>query len=317
MRIYWYEHAVLYNEHKYEFYIANAVKEPEVSKLLSKISSDIEKQMLMYASSKVKKIEYQNKKVLVKSINPFSVTNTSFDNNKLNLHFLYSVNFDIYSNDLLSNHNSIQELEISIEFSKVNKKAYLFSFTKENFLNLEFIDKFNSNFANKNKGQFNIFSNRKWNKLINTDLFNKYLKLSFYDKIKKGYYSPISNDTLYLVQVYLSALDGSPGEINSLNRMLYFSAVTITTTGYGDILPLTDNMRWWIGVEAFCGIILSGAFLWWFTVTPFRPRTREKQLSQLDQIEAKLQHLENLIQKNQIDRKVYTEQARATKKKKK
>src|SRR5262245_33485638 len=39
-------------------------------------------------------------------------------------------------------------------------------------------------------------------------------------------------------------------------RMLYLSAVTITTVGYGDIVPLTDIARAAAGTEAITGIIL-------------------------------------------------------------
>lgn len=44
-------------------------------------------------------------------------------------------------------------------------------------------------------------------------------------------------------------------------RMLYFSVVTITTVGYGDIVPLTILARVLVTLEAFLGPLLLGFFL--------------------------------------------------------
>jgi hypothetical protein len=43
-------------------------------------------------------------------------------------------------------------------------------------------------------------------------------------------------------------------------RMLYFSAVTITTIGYGDILPITPSARLAVTFEAIFGAIFIGLF---------------------------------------------------------
>jgi len=44
-------------------------------------------------------------------------------------------------------------------------------------------------------------------------------------------------------------------------RMLYLSTVTITTLGYGDIVPLTSIARSLVALEATLGIVLVGLFL--------------------------------------------------------
>jgi hypothetical protein len=44
-------------------------------------------------------------------------------------------------------------------------------------------------------------------------------------------------------------------------RMLYFSVVTITTVGFGDVVPLTPRARALVTLEAFLGPILLGFFL--------------------------------------------------------
>lgn len=56
-------------------------------------------------------------------------------------------------------------------------------------------------------------------------------------------------------QGYGSSIEGN------LWRMLYLSAVTITTVGYGDIVPLTNIARILVSVEAILGIVLIGLFL--------------------------------------------------------
>jgi hypothetical protein len=61
---------------------------------------------------------------------------------------------------------------------------------------------------------------------------------------------------------YTDALKGFPGRSRgSYGRMLYLSASTITTLGFGDIVPLTSQARLWVGIEAVLGVILIGLFL--------------------------------------------------------
>ncbi len=44
-------------------------------------------------------------------------------------------------------------------------------------------------------------------------------------------------------------------------RMFYLSAATITTLGYGDIVPLTTTSRLLVSIEAILGIVIIGLFL--------------------------------------------------------
>lgn len=50
-------------------------------------------------------------------------------------------------------------------------------------------------------------------------------------------------------------------DMHGFGRMLYLSAVTITTVGYGDIVPLTDASRIAVACEAIAGVVLIGLFL--------------------------------------------------------
>jgi hypothetical protein len=43
--------------------------------------------------------------------------------------------------------------------------------------------------------------------------------------------------------------------------MVYFSAIVITTVGFGDIIPITNTARLLVALEAVLGIVLVGLFL--------------------------------------------------------
>lgn len=64
------------------------------------------------------------------------------------------------------------------------------------------------------------------------------------------------------VTEYVAANRGFPsGTTGSFLRMLYFSAVTITTVGYGDIVPITPLARTLVASEAILGVVVAGLFL--------------------------------------------------------
>ncbi len=61
---------------------------------------------------------------------------------------------------------------------------------------------------------------------------------------------------------FAAATIGFPSEASgSFSRMLYLSVVTITTLGYGDIVPITDFNRFLIGFESIIGLVIIGLFL--------------------------------------------------------
>jgi hypothetical protein len=58
------------------------------------------------------------------------------------------------------------------------------------------------------------------------------------------------------------AVRGFPSRIpGQFWRMVYFSAITITTLGFGDIVPLTTAARLVVSAESVLGIVLAGLFL--------------------------------------------------------
>ena len=61
---------------------------------------------------------------------------------------------------------------------------------------------------------------------------------------------------------YSNTMEGFPSRASgSFDRMLYLSAMTITTVGYGDIVPITRQARMLLALEAILGIVLIGLFL--------------------------------------------------------
>lgn len=74
--------------------------------------------------------------------------------------------------------------------------------------------------------------------------------------------APIRRDTLHRLRRHQSGVRGDPLAISgTFDRMLYFSVVTITTLGFGDIVPVTANARRLVALEAVVGVVLVGLFL--------------------------------------------------------
>lgn len=70
---------------------------------------------------------------------------------------------------------------------------------------------------------------------------------------------PISPDLFrVLTDYYNNKLVSGDGPLNLFSRAFYFSAITITTIGYGDIIPLTDTARNAVACEALLGMIILG-----------------------------------------------------------
>jgi hypothetical protein len=64
------------------------------------------------------------------------------------------------------------------------------------------------------------------------------------------------------IRGYSDALRGFPWiSKGGYGRMFYLSAITITTVGFGDIVPISPNTRTAISIEAIWGVILIGLFL--------------------------------------------------------
>ena len=72
----------------------------------------------------------------------------------------------------------------------------------------------------------------------------------------------ISPELSHLFDGFSSEAQGLPAKVTgSYVRMLYFSVATITTLGFGDIVPITDTARLWVAVEGIWGIVFIGSFI--------------------------------------------------------
>jgi hypothetical protein len=70
-------------------------------------------------------------------------------------------------------------------------------------------------------------------------------------------------DTLYAnLERYYVASQGNPDKLaGSLMRFMYLSSMTLTTLGFGDIVPVSDRARFAVACEAIYGVVMVGLFL--------------------------------------------------------
>jgi hypothetical protein len=81
------------------------------------------------------------------------------------------------------------------------------------------------------------------------------------DGVIEGYLE-LSRESYEVIERYRQAHLGSPSVLdNTFVRFTYFSATTITTLGYGDIVPLTARARAMVGFETMLGLVVIGLFL--------------------------------------------------------
>ena len=88
-------------------------------------------------------------------------------------------------------------------------------------------------------------------------------------RTNSGHFTPprpaiqLTQDTSALLErFYQSSVDQDPlSASHSFLRMTYFSAVTVTTLGFGDIVPLTGRARLYVTLESIAGVIIIGLFL--------------------------------------------------------
>jgi Ion channel len=79
------------------------------------------------------------------------------------------------------------------------------------------------------------------------------------DKGRTFQLSPRENEKL---SALFTGLAGNPVTISQgWRRMTYFSAVVLTTTGFGDIIPMTPTARFTVAFEAVFGIVIAGFFV--------------------------------------------------------
>jgi len=108
-------------------------------------------------------------------------------------------------------------------------------------------------YITEHDGSGNVLMNLVFRKDMTESTSNSQEKISFRARY---------DDTLdQYLEEYILALNGLPIDAtDNFVRMLYLSAVTITTLGYGDILPITSRARLLVALEAIAGIVIIGLF---------------------------------------------------------
>ncbi|MRX67502.1 Ion channel [Flavobacterium resistens] len=97
---------------------------------------------------------------------------------------------------------------------------------------------------------------------------SKTLKLFFPSRLKEFHgmtdigYITISKTLEQRLKDFRDSTLGKPNKsLDNFLRLLYLSSVTITTVGYGDIVPISTTTRLLISTEAILGIVLIGLFV--------------------------------------------------------
>lgn len=89
-----------------------------------------------------------------------------------------------------------------------------------------------------------------------------YSYLTLPTSIDKGRTFSLTSEENDQLNALFVGIAGDPVTISkSFWRMTYFSAITITTTGFGDIVPLTPWARFMAAIEAVFGIVIAGFFI--------------------------------------------------------
>ena len=82
----------------------------------------------------------------------------------------------------------------------------------------------------------------------------------------------LSQPSYSLLAQFYAATEGDPSYASGLwLRMLYLSAVTVTTLGFGDITPVSEAARLCVALEAVLGVVFVGVFLSTLAIRVRRP----------------------------------------------
>lgn len=91
------------------------------------------------------------------------------------------------------------------------------------------------------------------------------LSLQLFEQYTNSAASPDMPVTMVELNSIQQLADAAQGMVSGLpdqfSRMLYLSAVSATTLGFGDIVPVTTGSRSLVTLEAILGVVFAGLFL--------------------------------------------------------
>ncbi len=230
-----------------QFYYSTLVYEENFDNEMENLQVDIEVILNQYLNNNINHLQ-ENDIVYIKD----SLEVYNIDLEEDSIHFSIGV---INNRDVLTNQD--------YDYIKIEKIDYKF--------NIDSSLKINQNNEYYLVGEY-IQKDDKVDEEINevdiSELFVLYTKnLDEEDNIEivnvVKYVFPISDIVFEKLILQHSKVDGQSLEINNISfwRMLYFSIVTGSTLGYGDILPITPLARTLISIEVILCVILMGMFL--------------------------------------------------------
>lgn len=191
-----------------------------------------------------------------------------------NLWKTHDKNVDVYLKNKLSPFNKSKD-SINLIITRLRKKQTDISTSKQDYYSYEIqIAK-----ANYQTSLVDVSIAR-----VNVDVYTEALKdiPKFYDDSLYHKYIDFNNDRLNLVNLRSTALDKvekTKEEVRVIDftyhtsrfnkvqfsDFFYFSVITATSTGYGDILPNTKTIRILVSIEIILSLLLFGLFLNWLT----------------------------------------------------
>lgn len=115
----------------------------------------------------------------------------------------------------------------------------------------------NNNFIKSNEKI--IYNHSGWTRSLNSTSFHLHKK----DAVILTRLIKTKYELIDIIQEYFYINRGIQTRITwgAFKRMLYLSAVTITTLGYGDIVPNSDTTRFLVALQSVLGIIIIGLFI--------------------------------------------------------
>lgn len=84
----------------------------------------------------------------------------------------------------------------------------------------------------------------------------------FVPLLRSGHFLRLSKPLARKLWDFANMFEGiSTNPAEAFPRMLYLSAITITTVGFGDVIPISDLARLMVALEAVVGVVIAGLFV--------------------------------------------------------